>query len=401
MNGEVRVPKLPESIADAQVLRWHKQPGEAVQPGETLVDLETDKVVLEVPAPEAGMLAEILAPEGQRVAEDQVLARLTKLAETEPTDAPRQEEGTARSARSEKTEEPRMSPAARRLIKELHLDPSRIPGTGKEGRIQKIDVIAFLDRQEKAQSLDPETVSLSQPPEETEARPERRVPMTRIRARIAERLVQAQQTAALLTTFNEVNMQPVMDLRAKYRETFERVHGVRLGYLSFFVKAVVAALQRFPVINASIDGEEIVYHGYYDIGIAVSSPRGLVVPILRDCDQLSMADIEKGIDQFAKKAKKGTLSLEELSGGTFSITNGGVFGSLLSTPILNPPQSAILGMHRIQERPVAEGGEIRIRPMMYLALSYDHRLIDGKEAVQFLVAVKESLEDPARLILEI
>ncbi len=399
MNWEVRVPKLPESIADAQVLHWHKKPGEAIQLGENLVDLETDKVVLEVPAPEAGILSEILAPEGQRVAEDQILARL-KPQEAAPVAGEKKPEAAPKPEQPGEPE-PRMSPAARRLIKELHLDPDQIPGTGKDGRIQKIDVIAFLDRREKEQSVDPETVSLSQSPEGAEARPERRVPMTRLRARIAERLVQVQQTAAILTTFNEVNMQPVKALRDRYRETFERVHGVRLGYLSFFVKAVVAALQRFPVINASIDEEDILYHGYYDIGIAVSTPRGLVVPILRDCDQLSMAGIEKGIDQFAKKAKKGTLSFEELTGGTFSISNGGVFGSLLSTPILNPPQSAILGMHRIQERPVAEEGEIRIRPMMYLALSYDHRLIDGKEAVQFLATVKESLEDPARLILEI
>jgi 2-oxoglutarate dehydrogenase E2 component (dihydrolipoamide succinyltransferase) len=301
--------------------------------------------------------------------------------------------------------EPLVAPAARRLVKELALDPAQIPGSGKDGRIQKADVVAYLDAHERAQpAVEPDSLPAApQAPCLTgeAGRPEQRVTMTRLRARVAERLVQAQQTAAILTTFNEVNMQPVMDLRLKYRDQFEKTHGVRLGYMSFFVKAAVEALQRFPIVNASVDGQDIIYHGYYDIGIAVSSPRGLVVPILRNCDQLTMADVEQGVVEFGRKAKDGTLSFEELTGGTFSITNGGVFGSLVSTPILNPPQSAILGMHKIQERPIAEKGQVVIRPMMYLALSYDHRIIDGRDAVQFLVAIKDVLEDPARLLLRI
>jgi 2-oxoglutarate dehydrogenase E2 component (dihydrolipoamide succinyltransferase) len=292
------------------------------------------------------------------------------------------------------------------LVKELDLDPVQIPGSGRDGRIQKADVVAFLDARERSQPpMDPETAPasrLEQPRLSGEAgRPEQRVQMTRLRARVAERLVQAQQSAAILTTFNEVNMQAVLDLRLTYRDQFEKTYGVRLGFMSFFVKAAVEALQRFPIVNASVDGSDIIYHGYYDIGIAVSSPRGLVVPILRNCDQLTMADIEQGVVEFGRKAKDGTLSFEELTGGTFSITNGGVFGSLLSTPILNPPQSAILGMHKIQERPMAEKGQTVVRPMMYLALSYDHRIIDGRDAVQFLVTVKETLEDPARLLLRV
>jgi 2-oxoglutarate dehydrogenase E2 component (dihydrolipoamide succinyltransferase) len=302
---------------------------------------------------------------------------------------------------------PVLAPAARRLVKELDLDPSQISGSGRDGRIQKADVVAFLDARERSQpEVDPEASRAAPVPEQPRlsgeaGRPEQRVPMTRLRARVAERLVQAQQTAAILTTFNEVNMQAVMDLRQSYREQFEATHGVRLGFMSFFVKAAVEALRRFPAVNASIDDGDIIYHGYYDIGIAVSSPRGLVVPILRNCDQLTMADIEQGVTEFGRKAKDGTLSFEELTGGTFSITNGGVFGSLLSTPILNPPQSAILGMHKIQERPMVERGQVVVRPMMYLALSYDHRLIDGREAVQFLVTIKETLEDPARLLLRV
>jgi 2-oxoglutarate dehydrogenase E2 component (dihydrolipoamide succinyltransferase) len=301
-----------------------------------------------------------------------------------------------------------IAPAARRLIKELKLDPSRIPASGKDGRILKSDVMAYLDEREKERPRDDlrafrseaepsEQPAMSEPGE----RPEQRVPMTRLRARVAERLVQAQHTAAILTTFNEVDMQPVMDMRNRYRERFERQHEIRLGFMSFFVKAAVEALKRFPVVNAAVDDTTIVYHGYYDIGIAVSSPRGLVVPILRDCDQLSFADIEKGIAAFGGKAKDGSLSYEELTGGTFSITNGGIFGSLLSTPILNPPQSAILGMHAIKERPMVVNGQICVRPMMYLALSYDHRIIDGRDAVQFLVTIKECLEDPARLLLQV
>jgi len=397
MSTEVRVPALPESVADATVLTWHKKPGEAVSKDENLVDLETDKVVLEVPAPADGVLSEIKTPEGETVQADTLLALISEgLSAEVPKEAVAAAAGGAEAL---------LAPAARRLVKEMDLDPNQIQGTGKEGRIQKTDVVAFLDARERnAPERDEETVPAApQAPSLTgeAGRPEQRVAMTRLRARVAERLVQAQQTAAILTTFNEVNMQPVMDLRLKYRDQFEKTHGVRLGFMSFFVKAAVEALQRFPIVNASVDGQDIIYHGYYDIGIAVSSPRGLVVPILRNCDQLTMADVEQGIVEFGRKAKDGTLSFEELTGGTFSITNGGVFGSLVSTPILNPPQSAILGMHKVQERPMAEKGQVVVRPMMYLALSYDHRIIDGRDAVQFLVAIKDVLEDPARLLLRI
>jgi 2-oxoglutarate dehydrogenase E2 component (dihydrolipoamide succinyltransferase) len=410
MSHEVRVPTLPESVADATVLAWHKRPGDSVAKDESLVDLETDKVVLEVPAPADGVLEEIRSQEGDVVQADAVLALI------EPAPAPavsRRAAAEGRSAPSPAASaapaaaDPVLAPAARRLVKELDLDPSQIPGSGRDGRIHKADVVAFLDAREHAQpEVDPEAGRPVPGPEQPRlsgeaGRPEQRVTMTRLRARVAERLVQAQQTAAILTTFNEVSMQAVMDLRYSYRDQFEKTHGVRLGFMSFFVKAAVEGLRRFPVVNASIDDSDIIYHGYYDIGIAVSSPRGLVVPILRNCDQLTMADIEQGVVEFGRKAKDGTLSFEELTGGTFSITNGGVFGSLLSTPILNPPQSAILGMHKIQERPMAEKGQIVVRPMMYLALSYDHRLIDGREAVQFLVTIKETLEDPARLLLRV
>jgi 2-oxoglutarate dehydrogenase E2 component (dihydrolipoamide succinyltransferase) len=418
MKTQVRVPTLPESIADATVAGWHKRPGEAVRRDENLVDLETDKVVLEVPAPADGVLVEIHCQEGELVQAEQVLALIEAGAAAarqappgQPPDRARAENPPAAASPAEAQPqqtaevEPFLAPAARRLVRELHLDPAEIPGTGKDGRILKSDVMAYLDaRERQAPEVDLETVPTPAPAPvltgEAE-RPEQRVPMTRLRARIAERLVQAQQTAAILTTFNEVNLKAVMDLRRRYKDAFERQHEVRLGLMSFFVKAAVEALQRFPVVNASVDDNEIIYHGYYDIGIAVSSPRGLVVPILRNCDKLTFSEIEKGIGEFGRKAKDGSLSYEELSGGTFSITNGGVFGSLVSTPILNPPQSAILGMHKIQERPMVENGEIVIRPMMYLALSYDHRLIDGREAVQFLVTVKEVLEDPARLLLQI
>ncbi|NCA71096.1 MAG: 2-oxoglutarate dehydrogenase complex dihydrolipoyllysine-residue succinyltransferase [Sphingobacteriia bacterium] len=413
MSSEVRVPALPESVADATVATWHKRLGDSVKRDESLVDLETDKVVLEVPAPADGILSEILAAEGAVVTADAILGRITAGATTgagaaasaEPAPvtraAPQPAPSSAATPSRAAPAEPLIAPAARRLLKELDVDPSAITGTGKEGRIHKSDVIAYLDQREaQAPERDPELarpLSLSG----DAGRPEQRVPMTRLRARIAERLLQAQQSAALLTTFNEVDLSAVMALRNRYKEPFEKAHGVRLGFMSFFVKAAVEALQRFPVINASVDGEDIIYHGYYDIGIAVSSPRGLVVPILRNCDQLSMADIEQGIGEFGQKAKDGTLSFEDLTGGTFSITNGGVFGSLLSTPILNPPQSAILGMHKIQERPIVEQGQIKIAPMMYLALTYDHRIIDGRDAVQFLVSVKETLEDPARLLLRV
>ncbi|HSQ07519.1 MAG TPA: 2-oxoglutarate dehydrogenase complex dihydrolipoyllysine-residue succinyltransferase [Chromatiaceae bacterium] len=409
MSSEVRVPALPESVADATVLAWHKQPGDRVSQGETLVDLETDKVVLEVPAQVAGVLGEIRAQVGTVVTADAVLAMLLApgAVQAEPQGQTQKAAAEAAPPPAPQTGDAVLAPAARRLIKELDLDPGQIPGSGRDGRIHKGDVVAYLDGREQAgPQVDPETAVApavaEQPRLSGEAgRPEQRVPMTRLRARVAERLVHAQQTAAMLTTFNEVDLGAVMALRAKYKDQFEKTHGSRLGFMSFFVKAAVDALQRFPIINASVDGTDIIYHGYYDIGIAVSAPRGLVVPILRNCDQLTMSDIEGGIAEFGRKAKDGTLSFEELTGGTFTITNGGVFGSLLSTPILNPPQSAILGMHKIQERPMVEKGQIVIRSMMYLALSYDHRIVDGRDAVQFLVAIKDVLEDPARLLLRI
>jgi 2-oxoglutarate dehydrogenase E2 component (dihydrolipoamide succinyltransferase) len=420
MSSEVRVPALPESVADATVLAWHKAPGDSVKSGDNLVDLETDKVVLEVPATMDGVLGPIQSPVGTVVTARTVLATIESagaaVAPPPPKQAGAVAVGAAPSPRAEPDAEPLVAPAARRLVKELNLDATQIPGSGRDGRVHKADVVAYLDAQERAApARDPEAarpqpeaapevpgVPKPTPPLSGEAgRPEQRVPMTRLRARVAERLVEAQQSAAMLTTFNEVNLSAVMELRNRYKDQFEKTHGVRLGFMSFFVKAAVEGLQRFPVINASVDGNDIIYHGYYDIGIAVSSPRGLVVPILRNCDQLSMADIEQGIVDFARKSKDGSLSFEELTGGTFSITNGGVFGSLLSTPILNPPQSAILGMHKTMERPIVEKGQIVIAPMMYLALTYDHRIIDGREAVQFLVTVKETLEDPARLLLRV
>lgn len=406
---EVLVPALPESVADATVLTWHKKPGDPVKKDENLVDLETDKVVLEVPAPADGQLIEVLAGEGATVTAATVLARIgaAGAAPAAPPSAPATGGPASPPSPSQPTPagEAVLAPAARRLVKELDLNPAEIAGSGKGGRIHKADVVAHLDQREaSAPVVDAETAARSlatqAPALGGEAgRPEQRVAMTRLRARVAERLVQAQQTAAILTTFNEVDMQPIMDLRNKYKESFEKVHTVRMGFMSFFVKAAVEALRRFPIMNASVDGSDIIYHGYYDIGIAVSSPRGLVVPILRNCDRLSMADIEQGIAEFGRKAKEGSLSFEDLTGGTFSITNGGVFGSLLSTPILNPPQSAILGMHKIQERPMVVKGQIVARPMMYLALSYDHRIIDGRDAVQFLVTIKDMVEDPSRLLL--
>ena len=403
MSIELRVPQLPESVSDATILSWHKQPGEAVAQDESLVDLETDKVVLEVPSPQAGVLKEILFNDGDTVQAEDILgiieagAAATEPAETKQEDASNEEVSA-------------LSPSVRRLINETGLDPSGIQGSGKNGRILKADVEAALEAQKQQTSDKPAKAapSKSQPAAAPTApvvssgdRPEERVPMTRLRKRVAERLVEAQQTAAILTTFNEVNLQAVSDLRVRYREAFEKQHEVRLGFMSFFVKAAVEALKQYPIINATVDGDDILYHGYFDIGIAVSSPRGLVVPILRDADQLGFAAIEKRIKDYGIKAKEGALSYEDLTGGTFSITNGGVFGSMLSTPILNPPQSAILGMHSIQQRPVVENGEVVVRPMMYLALSYDHRIIDGRDAVQFLVTIKQLLEDPSRLLLDI
>ncbi|ROR35005.1 2-oxoglutarate dehydrogenase complex dihydrolipoyllysine-residue succinyltransferase [Inmirania thermothiophila] len=419
MRVEVKVPVLPESVADATVLAWHKKPGDPVRRDENLVDIETDKVVLDVPAPQDGVLAEIVRGEGETVLAGELLA----VVETDgAAAAPAASAEAAAQAAAPAAQEapagaaPPLSPAVRRLVEEHGLDPSQIQGSGKGGRILKEDVLRHIEAAKAAAPAAPQAAASSvmqaapaetRPEVEAPAvggpgqRPERRVPMTRLRQRIAQRLKEAQNTAAILTTFNEVNMKPVMDLRARYRDRFEKEHGIRLGFMSFFVKAAVEALKRFPEVNASIDGADIVYHGYYDIGVAVSSPRGLVVPIIRDADQLSFAEIEKTIADFAVKARDGRLSIEELTGGTFSISNGGIFGSLNSTPILNPPQSAILGMHKIQERPVVENGEIVIRPMMYLALSYDHRIIDGREAVQFLVTIKDCIEDPARMLLEI
>lgn len=411
MLVDVKVPILAESIPDATLLDWKKSPGEAVARDEILLELETDKVVLEVPAPQAGVLSEVLKNTGDVALSQEVLARIDTdgAAAAAPGDAP------APSAKqAEPAPEPAaagaasnaLSPAVQRLVAEHDLDPSLITGTGKDGRLIKGDVLAYLENN-KAAPQAPAAPAAKPPAPAKPAKPagprgergERREPMSRLRMRIAERLVQAQQTAALLTTFNEVNMQPVMALRARYKEQFEKTHGVRLGFMSFFAKAAVQALERFPAVNAYIEGNEIVYHDYQDIGVAVGSPRGLVVPILRDVAQMSFADIEAKIAEFGAKARDGSLTVDEMSGGTFTISNGGVFGSLLSTPILNPPQSGILGMHKTQERPVVVDGEIVIRPMMYLALSYDHRIVDGREAVLFLVAIKEAIEDPARLLL--
>ena len=412
MPIELKVPTLPESVTDATVLAWHKQPGDTVTRDEILLVLETDKVVLEAPSPVDGVLTEIRAETGAVVTSDDLLGLIEQgsaaAKTTTPVETPaaktsvsatKASSPVAESPPTSNDAEPVLTPAVRRLVKELSLDPSKIRGTGKDRRILKADVMRYLDELQKQQ--DEEDIKAMIPPaaESGPTRNKTRVPMSRLRARIAERLVEAQHTAAILTTFNEVDLSEVMALRHRLRERFEQEHDVKLGFMSFFVKAVIEALRKFPVVNASVDGTDIVYHDYFDIGIAVGSPRGLVVPILHDADQLGFAEIERRIKQFAQKAKDGTLSYEELTGGTFTISNGGVYGSMLSTPILNPPQSAILGMHNITERPVVVDGEIVIRPMMYLAFSYDHRIIDGREAVQTLVTVKQCLEDPARLML--
>jgi 2-oxoglutarate dehydrogenase E2 component (dihydrolipoamide succinyltransferase) len=411
---EVRVPTLPESVTDATVLTWHKQPGEPVARDENLLDLETDKVVLEVPSPIDGVLSEVRAQEGAVVTSDDVLAVIEAVAAGKAASAPAAEPATVTKAPAPAAstaappsappaasdEPPVLTPAVRRLIKELSIDPSVIEGTGKDGRILKSDVMRYLDEQKKQE--DAADIQASIPAETANNdRAEKRVPMSRLRARVAERLVEAQQTAAILTTFNEVDLYEVMQLRKRYRDSFEKEHGVRLGFMSFFVKATIEALKKYPVVNASVDGTDIVYHNYFDIGIAVGSPRGLVVPILRNADQLSFADVEKTIKEFGQKAQNGSLTYDDLTGGTFTISNGGVYGSMLSTPILNPPQSGILGMHNIVERPVVIDGQIVVRPMMYLAMSYDHRIIDGREAVQTLVTIKQCLEDPARLLLSL
>lgn len=404
---EVKVPMLPESVSDATVATWHKKPGDVVKRDENLVDLETDKVVLEVPAPADGILSELLKSDGDTVLADEALAKIDTAASASA--APAKPSTTAATPAETKAiasvvAEPAMSPSVRHLMAEHDIDASQITGSGKSGRIVKEDVQRFISDQQGqvASPSVPATSSAAQiDPDMLAGRTEKRVPMSRLRARIAERLLQAQSDNAILTTFNEVNLQAVMDARAKYRDQFEKKHGIRLGFMSFFVKASVEALKRFAAVNASIDGNDIVYHGFYDIGVAVSTERGLVVPVLRDADQMSMAEIEATIRDFGQRAQKGQISIEEMTGGTFTITNGGVFGSLLSTPILNPPQSAILGMHKIEERPVVENGQVVVRPMMYLAMSYDHRIIDGKDSVQFLVAIKECLEDPMRLMLEV
>ena len=403
MSIEVKIPPLPESVSDAVVSAWHKQPGDTVAQDENLVDIETDKVVLEVPSPGAGVLEGIIEQEGTTVVAGQVIAMIVP--DASESEVQEQEPG----AETKRVEDaPALSPAVRKLLHEHELEPEVITGTGKNGRLLKEDVLAYLDQRKEHKPVEKvnetpvkEVAEVVESVTSPGTRSERRVPMTRLRARIAERLLAAQQDAAILTTFNEVNMQPIMDLRGRYKETFEKTHGVKLGFMSFFVRAVTEGLKRFSAINASIEDKDIVYHDYYDIGVAVSSPRGLVVPVLRNTDQVSLAEIEKNIRDFAERARTGKLDMDELTGGTFSITNGGVFGSMLSTPIINPPQSAILGMHNIVERPVAEDGQVVIRPIMYLALSYDHRLIDGKEAVSFLVSVKQMLEDPARILLDI
>lgn len=402
MSIEVKVPALPESVADATIATWHKKVGDKVTRDENILDLETDKVVLEVPAPADGVLQEILFKEGATVRSGELLARIEAGAAADKS-TPEEKSGHSVSALDDKS----TSPAVRRMLAENDLQPSQIKGSGKEGRITKEDVVSFIEStRDKKAGQSAASTSESKKPDYVPMAPsggreERRVPMSRLRAKVAERLLQAQHNAAMLTTFNEVNLKAVMDLRAQYKDSFEKKHGVKLGFMSFFTKAVVESLKRFPAVNASIDGQDIVYHGYYDIGIAVSTERGLVVPVVREADQRSMADIEQAISDAATRARQGKLSLEEMQGGTFTITNGGVFGSLLATPIINPPQTGILGMHKIEDRPVVEKGQIVIRPMMYLALSYDHRLIDGKDSVQFLVSVKELLEDPSRLLLNV
>ncbi|UTG73210.1 2-oxoglutarate dehydrogenase complex dihydrolipoyllysine-residue succinyltransferase [Neisseria subflava] len=389
---DVKVPMLSESVSEGTLLEWKKKVGEAVARDEILIDIETDKVVLEVPSPQAGVLVEIVAQDGETVVADQVLARIdtaaTAAAEA-PAAAPAEAAPAAAPAAAQNNA---AMPAAAKLAAETGVDVNALQGSGRDGRVLKEDV------QNAAAKPAAAAAAVALP---AGARPEERVPMSRLRARVAERLLASQQENAILTTFNEVNMKPIMDLRAKYKDKFEKEHGVKLGFMSFFVKAAVAALKKYPVVNASVDGKDIVYHGYFDIGIAIGSPRGLVVPILRDADQMSIADIEQAIVDYAKKAKDGKIAIEDLTGGTFSITNGGTFGSMMSTPIINPPQSAILGMHATKERAVVENGQVVVRPMMYLALSYDHRIIDGREAVLTLVAIKDALEDPARLLLDL
>lgn len=390
---DVKVPMLSESVSEGTLLEWKKKVGEAVARDEILIDIETDKVVLEVPSPQAGVLVEIVAQDGETVVADQVLARIDTAA-TAAAEAPAAAPAEATPATAPAAAQNNAAmPAAAKLAAETGVDVNALQGSGRDGRVLKEDV---QNAAAKPAAAAAPAVALP-----AGARPEERVPMSRLRARVAERLLASQQENAILTTFNEVNMKPIMDLRAKYKDKFEKEHGVKLGFMSFFVKSAVVALKKYPVVNASVDGKDIVYHGYFDIGIAIGSPRGLVVPILRDADQMSIADIEQAIVDYAKKAKDGKIAIEDLTGGTFSITNGGTFGSMMSTPIINPPQSAILGMHATKERAVVENGQVVVRPMMYLALSYDHRIIDGREAVLTLVAIKDALEDPARLLLDL
>ncbi|MDC7829406.1 MULTISPECIES: 2-oxoglutarate dehydrogenase complex dihydrolipoyllysine-residue succinyltransferase [Pseudomonas] len=406
MAIEIKAPTFPESVADGTVATWHKKPGEAVKRDELLVDIETDKVVLEVVAPADGVLAEILKNEGDTVLSEEVIARVEEgaTAAAAPAAQPAAASAPAAAPAAGGKEDPILAPAARKIAEENGIDPATLVGTGKGGRITKEDAVAAVEAKKSGAAAPAAKPAAAAAPVVTAAgdRTEKRVPMTRLRAKVAERLVEAQSSMAMLTTFNEVNMKPIMDLRSKYKDMFEKKHnGVRLGFMSFFVKAATEALKRQPGVNASIDGNDIVYHGYQDIGVAVSSDRGLVVPVLRNAEFMSLAEVEGTIADFGKKAKAGKLTMEDMQGGTFTISNGGVFGSLLSTPIVNPPQTAILGMHKIQERPMAVNGQVVILPMMYLALSYDHRLIDGKEAVTFLVTMKDLLEDPARLLLDI
>jgi 2-oxoglutarate dehydrogenase E2 component (dihydrolipoamide succinyltransferase) len=445
MSTEIRVPQLPESVADATLVTWHKRPGDAIRRDENLADLETDKVVLEVPAPANGIVSQILVPSGTVVTSGQVLAVIEEgaasaaapagKAATRPAPPAAQGPGGAEGALTAPTaktaaaparaaatdgdgakEAGKLSPSVRRLVEENHLDPAAIPASGRDGRLTKSDVVDYLKKPAEAPRAAAAAPAPAPPttappplarapavraPSTGAGRAEQRVPMTRLRARIAQRLIEAQSTQALLTTFNEVDLAAVQELRSRYRERFEKEHGVKLGFMSFFVKASIEALRKYPVLNASVDGNDIIYHEYYDIGVAVSTDRGLIVPVVRDADTKSFAAIEKEVADYARKAREGGLAIEDLTGGTFTITNGGIFGSLMSTPIVNAPQSAILGMHKIQERPMVVSGQIAVRPMMYLAVTYDHRIIDGREAVQFLVTIKEALEDPGRMLLGI
>jgi len=410
MTIEVRVPQLPESVADATLVSWHKRPGDAVARDENLVDLETDKVVLEVPAPLAGVLKEIRLQDGTTVTSGQVIAIIDEGATATTAAVPGASAPAILSAANGATTPAggKLSPAAKRVVEENNVDPKSVSGSGRDGRVSKSDVLNHLTAKDApaapASAPAPPAVAkgaAAVPASARATRAEQHVPMTRLRARIAERMVQAQATQALLTSFNEVDLKAVNELRARYKEQFEKQYGVKLGFMSFFTKACVEALKKFPSVNASVEGNDIVYHEYFDVGVAVATERGLIVPVLRDADQMSFAGIEKSIATFASRARAGSITMEELTGGTFTITNGGTFGSLLSTPIVNAPQSAILGMHKIQDRPVVVDGQVVVRPMMYLALTYDHRIIDGREAVQFLVTVKQCLEDPARMVLSI